>query len=185
MTVTAKPSPLLGLFLVLCAALFTALPASVRSEEAPKAQSDMEATEPGTLDAAKQDKPWLIAPTLSADPKLGANVGALIAYLKRLDAESTPSMTGLTISYSDTDSSTAAAFSQLYWGADTRRLSLLAATAEINNEYDDFLGTASQSRLKTTCIPMASGTSISCEKGVGLAAFRGSARTTRWVPTGC
>jgi len=141
MTVTAKPSPLLGLFLVLCAAIFTALPASVRSEEAPKAQSDMEATEPGTLDAAKQDKPWLIAPTLSADPKLGANVGALIAYLKRLDAESTPSMTGLTISYSDTDSSTAAAFSQLYWGADTRRLSLLAATAEINNEYDDFLGT--------------------------------------------
>ena len=48
MTLTAKPSPLLGLFLVLCAAIFTALPASVRSEEAPKAQSDMEATEPGT-----------------------------------------------------------------------------------------------------------------------------------------
>ena len=86
-------------------------------------------------------KPWLITPTLSADPKLGTNVGGLIAYLKKLDAESTPSMTGLSVSYSDTDSMTGALFSQLYWKADTRRLSLLAAGAEINNEYDDFLGT--------------------------------------------
>ena len=141
MNATAKPSPLLGRFLVLCAVIFMSLPCSLRSEEALKEQSDLNATEPGPLEAAKQDKPWLITPTLSADPKLGANVGALIAYLKRLDAESTPSMAGLSISYSDTDSSTAAAFSQLYWSADTRRLSLLAATAEINNEYDDFLGT--------------------------------------------
>jgi len=88
-----------------------------------------------------QQKPWLITPTLSADPKLGANIGGLIAYLKKLDADSTPSMTGLSVSYSDTDSVTGALFSQLYWKADTRRLSLLAAAAEINNEYDDFLGT--------------------------------------------
>ena len=86
-------------------------------------------------------KPWLITPTLSADPKLGTNVGGLIAYLKKLDAESTPSMTGLSVSYSDTDSMTGALFSQLYWKADSRRLSLLAAGAEVNNEYDDFLGT--------------------------------------------
>ena len=140
MSTTAKPSPLLGLLCVLCVAVSASLAGSVRSEEALREQSDLDATEPGTLEAPKKDKPWLITPTLSADPKLGANVGALIAYLKRLDAQSTPSMTGLTVSYSDTDSSTAAAFSQLYWGADTRRLSLLAATAEINNEYDDFLG---------------------------------------------
>ena len=89
---------------------------------------------------AKQ-KPWLITPTLSADPKLGANIGGLIAYVKKLDADSTPSMTGLSVSYSDTDSVTGALFSQLYWKADTRRLSLLAAGADINNEYDDFLGT--------------------------------------------
>ena len=36
---------------------------------------------------------------------------------------------------------TGALFSQLYWKADSRRLSLLAAGAEVNNEYDDFLGT--------------------------------------------
>ena len=104
-----------------------------RTEEQPEA-NDAAATPP-------ELKPWLITPTLSADPKLGANVGGLIAYLKKLDAESTPSMTGLSVSYSDTDSMTGALFSQLYWKADTRRLSLLAAGAEINNEYDDFLGT--------------------------------------------
>jgi hypothetical protein len=88
-----------------------------------------------------EPKPWLITPTLSADPKLGANIGGLVAYLKKLDSESTPSMTGLSVSYSDSDSATGALFSQLYWKGDTRRLSLLAAGAEINNEYDDFLGT--------------------------------------------
>ena len=86
-------------------------------------------------------KPWLITPTLSADPKLGANIGGLVAYLKTLDSESTPSMTGLSVSYSDTDSVTGALFAQLYWKGDARRLSLLVAGAEINNEYDDFLGT--------------------------------------------
>ena len=68
----------------------------------------------------------------------------LVAYVKKLDADSTPSMFGLSVSYSDTDSSTGALFGQLYWGQDTRRMTLLAATAEVNNEYDDFLnlGTA-------------------------------------------
>ena len=94
--------------------------------------------------AEETRKPWLITPTLSADPKLGANVGALIAYVKKLDSGSTPSMLGLSVSYSDTDSSTGALFGQLYWGQDTRRLTLLLASAEVNNEYDDFLnlGTA-------------------------------------------
>ena len=185
MTTTAKPSPLLGRFLVLCAVIFMSLPSSLRSEEALQEQSDLDATEPGPLEAAKQDKPWLITPTLSADPKLGANVGALIAYLKRLDAESTPSMAGLSISYSDTDSSTAAAFSQLYWSADTRRLSLLAATAEINNEYDDFWAPVRPSRLKTTCIVMASGTSTNSEREGGLVVFKASAQTTPSVPMDC
>ena len=86
-------------------------------------------------------KPWLITPTIAADPKLGANVGGLVAYLKQLDAQSTPSMIGLSVSYSDSDSITGGLGAQLYWGGDTRRLTLLAAGAEINNEYDDFLGT--------------------------------------------
>jgi len=97
---------------------------------------------------AAPEKPWLITPTVSSNPKLGAEVGVLAAYLKQLDARSTPSMTGLSATYSDTDSSTLALFSQLYWGGDGHRLALLAATAEVNNEYDDFLGSGQSAETR-------------------------------------
>ena len=114
------------------------------AEEMLQADTDQDpATDSAAGPTGEAKKPWLITPTLSADPKLGANVGALIAYVKKLDAESTPSMLGLSVSYSDTDSSTGALFGQLYWGQDTRRMTLLAATAEVNNEYDDFLNLGS------------------------------------------
>ena len=97
---------------------------------------------------AAPEKPWLITPTVSSNPKLGTEVGVLAAYLKQLDAHSTPSMTGLSATYSDTDSSTLALFSQLYWGGDGHRLTLLAATAEVNNEYDDFLGSGQSAETR-------------------------------------
>ena len=134
--------PWLNALIPMCLLLGSILPASLLAEEVTDINPTEEQTEANEAAATPPKlKPWLITPTLSADPKLGANVGGLIAYLKKLDAESTPSMTGLTVSYSDTDSMTGALFSQLYWKADSRRLSLLAAGAEINNEYDDFLGT--------------------------------------------
>lgn len=130
-------------FLILSASLSMLVSSGMGAQEADAPEQTSTLTEKG-VDEPKQEtkqKPWLISPTLSADPKLGANIGGLVAYLKKLDADSTPSMTGLSVSYSDTDSVTGALFSQLYWKGDTRRLSLLAAGAEINNEYDDFLGT--------------------------------------------
>ena len=134
--------PWLNALIPMCLLLGSILPTSLLAEEVTDINPTEEQTEADEAAATPPKlKPWLITPTLSADPKLGANVGGLIAYLKKLDAESTPSMTGLSVSYSDTDSMTGALFSQLYWKADTRRLSLLAAGAEINNEYDDFLGT--------------------------------------------
>ena len=129
--------------LLLSSMLSMVMSLGAEAQEAEAAEQTPASTEEVIDEAtpeAKQ-KPWLITPTLSADPKLGANIGGLVAYLKKLDADSTPSMTGLSVSYSDTDSVTGALFSQLYWKADTRRLSLLAAGAKINNEYDDFLGT--------------------------------------------
>ena len=141
---TVRP-PWLGSLIVACWLISYAAPASLHAQEV--AEGDPPAEQTGEDEEVEgsapvvKPRPWLITPTLSADPKLGANVGGLIAYLKKLDAESTPSMTGLSVSYSDTDSMTGALFSQLYWKADTRRLSLLALGAEINNEYDDFLGT--------------------------------------------
>ena len=92
-------------------------------------------------DEAGPVKPWLITPTLAADPKLGTNVGGVVAYIKKLDRQSTASMVGASVSYSDTDSITGGVGAQLFWGGDARRLILLAGGAEINNEYDDFLGT--------------------------------------------
>lgn len=134
--------PWLNALIPMCLLLGSILPTSVLAQEVTDINPTEEQTEANEAGATPPKlKPWLITPTLSADPKLGANVGGLIAYLKKLDSESTPSMTGLSVSYSDTDSMTGALFSQLYWKADTRRLSLLAAGAEINNEYDDFLGT--------------------------------------------
>ena len=79
-------------------------------------------------------KPWLITPTLAADPKRGANAGGVAAYLKKLDEQSTASMVGASVSYSDTDSITGGVGAQLFWRADTRRLILLVGAAEINNE---------------------------------------------------
>ena len=134
--------PWLNALIPMCLLLGSILPTSVLAQEVTDINPTEEQTEANEAAATPPKlKPWLITPTLSADPKLGANVGGLVAYLKKLDAESTPSMTGLSVSYSDTDSMTGALFSQLYWKGDTRRLSLLAAGAEINNEYDDFLGT--------------------------------------------
>ena len=129
--------------LLVSSMLSMVIPRCAEAQEAEAVEQTPASTEQA-IDEPKPEakqKPWLITPTLSADPKLGANIGGLIAYLKKLDADSTPSMTGLSVAYSDTDSVTGALFSQLYWKADTRRLSLLAAGAEINNEYDDFLGT--------------------------------------------
>ena len=134
--------PWLNALIPMCLLLGSILPTPVLAQEVTDINPTEEQTEANEeAPTPPKLKPWLITPTLSADPKLGANVGGLVAYLKKLDAESTPSMTGLSVSYSDTDSMTGALFSQLYWKADTRRLSLLAAGAEINNEYDDFLGT--------------------------------------------
>ena len=140
----------LTLFVLMCVSCYGASADSAQedaqpADEAPLADAENDSAQdsPSGPDAPAR-KPWLITPTLSADPKLGANVGALVAYVKKLDADSTPSMLGLSVSYSDTDSSTGALFGQLYWGQDTRRMTLLLASAEVNNEYDDFLnqGTA-------------------------------------------
>ena len=121
----------------------SAMAQTARSEEAQSFTTDEQlGTETSSAgEDGERVRPWLITPTVSANPKLGANVGALVAYLKQLDQDSTPSMVGLSVSYSDTDSITGGIGAQLYWGADTRRLTLLAGGADINNEYDDFLGT--------------------------------------------
>ena len=104
---------------------------SVSTAAVPQGSLDQGVQAEGTNNASEgkkavseEDKRWLITPTLSADPKLGTNLGGVVAYLKRLDAESTASMVGLSASYSDTDSISGGIGAQLFWGADKQRLML-------------------------------------------------------------
>jgi hypothetical protein len=117
----------LGL-LVLFSFFSPALSAAPLATGSPAAGVQLEDAD-GTVEAksskSDEQKSWLITPTLAADPKLGTNLGGVIAYLKQLDSESTPSMVGLSVSYSDTDSISGGIGAQLYWGADSRRLTVL------------------------------------------------------------
>ena len=100
-------------------------PATTAAQVASTPHSDYESTD--RSDELKADaelsaaQSWLVTPTLAADPKLEATVGGVIAYLKKLDEESTASVVGVTVSYSDTDSITAGVGAQLFWGADAHQ----------------------------------------------------------------
>ena len=96
---------------------------------------------PDPDEPAQRASPWLLTPLLSVDPKLGTNLGGLAAYLHRFDESSPVSMAGLAATYSNTDSLVGALFGDLYWGKDHHRLVTGLVYGDINNEYDDFLGT--------------------------------------------
>lgn len=124
--------------------------ASAIAEDLDKGNDASEAEKSQTADSGKaqRDSPWLLTPTFSVDPKLGRNLGAIAAYLHRFDEASPISLTGASLSYSNTDSLVGGVFADLYWGRDHHRLVAGAAYGEINNEYDDFLG--SGKTVKTT-----------------------------------
>lgn len=90
--------------------------------------------------AAAAESPWLLAPIVSSDPKVGTSGGVLGGYLHRFDQDSPTSTFGLAGSYSSTDSYVAGLFGQSYFGSDRHRLSGGIATGKIRNDYDDFLG---------------------------------------------
>lgn len=84
--------------------------------------------------------PWLFAPVLTSNPKLGTSGGGLGAYLHRFDDQSPVSTFGVAGVYSDTDSYVLGSFANTYFGADRHRLAVAAATGIVRNDYDDFLG---------------------------------------------
>lgn len=91
-------------------------------------------------DAGDKESPWLLTPLVSSEPKLGATLGGLGAYLKRFDPGSTQSMMGLYGTYSDTESWVLAAFADIYLNDNKHKIMAGAVSGEINNDYDDFLG---------------------------------------------
>jgi hypothetical protein len=92
-------------------------------------------------DPPKASSPWILLPTFSNNPKLGASLGALGAYAHTFDEASKLSMFAVTAQYTSTDSATVAAFARTSFGADRHRLNAGIIGGLIKNDYDDYLGT--------------------------------------------
>lgn len=92
-------------------------------------------------EAGRRESPWLLAPLVSSDPKVGTSAGGLVGYLHQFDEQSPTSTFGLGATYSNTDSYVAGLFGQLYFGADRNRLVTALGAGKIRNDYEDFLGT--------------------------------------------
>lgn len=95
----------------------------------------------GSAAAAEEESPWLLAPTVSSDPKLGTTVGGVAGYLFRIDPDSDQSLVTTFATYSNTDSFVGGVFGELYWAGNEHQIKAGAVAGEIHNEYDDFLGT--------------------------------------------
>jgi hypothetical protein len=89
----------------------------------------------------KPSSPWLLVPLVSSNPKIGTSGGALAAYATRFDPESRVSIIGLMYQYTSTDSSIGSAFARMSFGADHHRVVAIGAFGNINNDYQDYLGT--------------------------------------------
>lgn len=100
-----------------------------------------QAQEEPIADILDENSPWLLTPTISSDPKLGTNIGAVGGYIFRADPESRESVVMAFGTYSDTDSWVIGAFGDLYLSGNQHRVSLGVIDGTIRNEYDDFLGT--------------------------------------------
>jgi hypothetical protein len=89
----------------------------------------------------KAPSPWLVLPTFSNNPKLGASFGGLGAYVRKFDPQSQVSMFGVNAQYTSTDSATLGAFVRASLAGDQHRISVRAYGGLIKNDYDNFLGT--------------------------------------------
>jgi hypothetical protein len=97
--------------------------------------------EPPDEPPPKATSPWILLPTFSNNPKLGAAAGALGAYAHKFDAESKLSMFGASAQYTSTNSATVALFARTSFAEDHHRLNAGAVGGVIKNDYDDYLGT--------------------------------------------
>ncbi|PKI15844.1 hypothetical protein [Colwellia sp. 12G3] len=90
--------------------------------------------------ADEKKSAWLFTPLISSDPKLSTTIGLMSGYLKAFDKESPDSMFGLIGNYSNTDSYTLVGFGKAYFDKNNQRITAAIVRGEINNDYDDFLG---------------------------------------------
>jgi len=118
------------------------VPSAAQTPQRPPPSSNPGATGSGIENADNsQTSPWLFAPVVSSNPKLGTAFGGLGAYLHTFDPASRVSMFGITYQYTSTDSSIAGAFARTSFGADHHRIVGIGAFGYIKNDYEDYLGT--------------------------------------------
>ena len=92
--------------------------------------------------STKQEKsPWLLAPVVNSNPKLGTSLGGLGGYLHFFDKKSRPSIFAVTGQYTDTDSIVGGAFARASFDEDHQRVIAALAYGNVKNDYDDYLGT--------------------------------------------
>ena len=89
----------------------------------------------------KARSPWLILPVFSSSPKLGTSGGGMGAYMHKFDAKSRVSLFGVSYQYTSTQSQIAGVFARTSFGADHHRIVVVGAFGNINNDYDNYLGT--------------------------------------------
>ena len=111
-------------------------------------QSDEKSTANQEKTKVEEKSPWLLTPLISSSPKLSTTLGGMVGYMKTFDKKSPASMFGLTGNYSDTDSYTVVGFAKAYFDENKQRITTAIVRGEINNDYDDFLGSGYP--LKTT-----------------------------------
>ena len=90
---------------------------------------------------AEERSPWLFAPVLTTDPKLGTTVGGLAGYLHYFDDKSRPSIFAVTGQYTSTESIVGGLFAKTSFAEDGQRLNAGLFYGDIKNDYDDYLGT--------------------------------------------
>jgi len=88
----------------------------------------------------QEESPWILAPKITSDPKLGTSLGVTGGYLYQFDADSTQSMFLVTGSYSKTESWVTGFFGQMFFDENQQKLLIGLAGGKIRNDYQDFLG---------------------------------------------
>ncbi|MGE6166829.1 hypothetical protein ACLH0C_16815, partial [Aeromonas rivipollensis] len=93
--------------------------------------------------AAKEGErsPWLFVPLLSSSPKLDTAAGLMVGYLHQFDEGSRPSLFTLSGKYTTSASLITSAFAKTSFGADHHRIVGGVILGDINNSYQDYLGT--------------------------------------------
>jgi hypothetical protein len=88
-----------------------------------------------------EKSPWLLAPVLQSNPKLGTSFGALAGYVTYFDEKSRPSIFAVMGQYTSTDSIVAGAQARASFDEDRQRIIAGTVYGYVKNDYSDYLGT--------------------------------------------